>query len=81
MDRYRPSQEPVSHLVLFFSGRSGQEHPANLQHLQYAEPSIYRNIKSRLLHEGLVPVFREEGAEEWKRVAHSVDLARIVITA
>lgn len=35
-------------------------------------------MQSKLLNEGLVPVYREEGSEEWRRVAHKVDLNRIV---
>lgn len=35
-------------------------------------------MQSKLLYEGLVPVYREEDTKDWKRIAHKIDLTKIV---
>ncbi len=36
-------------------------------------------VQSRLLNQGLVPVFREDGSDDWKRIRERINTAAIVM--
>ena len=55
----RPSQEPISHVVPLLPRGTQEGQPRDLQHQEHAESGKIPMTQSKLLNEGLVPVFRE----------------------